>query len=202
MMITFFVAVMTFDVKRIKSGRRDCLPVCQAPQPKDGEAPWDEPRPQSSNRIMKSWSTFLMHPASKFFVLILSLVALSMGIYGTTKVTERLVAIQWLGLYPDPLKNPNQQGLPQIRDKPFFFFWKFWNKLFAEAVKTEIHCMQFKKSVCRKTGDTKMSKGLVLSCVSRWSPWYWSRRFDRTLQVFIRRYCLFTESEYLYHRGC
>ena len=94
MMITFFVAVMTFDVKRIKSGRRDCLPVCQAPQPKDGEAPWDEPRPQSSNRIMKSWSTFLMHPASKFFVLILSLVALSMGIYGTTKVTERLVAIQ------------------------------------------------------------------------------------------------------------
>ena len=94
MMITFFVAVMTFDVKRIKSGRRDCLPVCQAPQPKDGEAPWDEPRPQSSNRIMKSWSTFLMHPASKLFVLILSLVALSMGIYGTTKVTERLVAIQ------------------------------------------------------------------------------------------------------------
>lgn len=94
MMITFFVAVMTFDVKRIKSGRRDCLPVCQAPQPKDGEAPWDEPRPQSSNRIMKSWSTFLMHPASKFFVLILSIAALSMGIYGTTKVTERLVTIQ------------------------------------------------------------------------------------------------------------
>ena len=43
---------------------------------------------------MKGWSTFLMHPASKLFVLILSLVALSMGIYGTTKVTERLVAIQ------------------------------------------------------------------------------------------------------------
>lgn len=89
MMITFFVAVMTFDVKRIKSGRRDCLPVCLAPQPKQGEAPWDEPHPQTSNRIMKSWAKFLMFPVSKFFVLVLSLVVLAMGIYGTTKVTER-----------------------------------------------------------------------------------------------------------------
>ena len=30
-------------------------------------------------------------------------------------------------------------------------------------------------------------KGLVLSFVSRLSLWYWSPRFDRTLQVFIRR---------------
>ena len=34
-----------------------------------------------------------MFPVSKFFVLVLSLVVLAMGIYGTTKVTERLVVI-------------------------------------------------------------------------------------------------------------
>lgn len=89
MMITFFVAVMTFDVHRIKAGRRDCLPVCMAPQPKNGEAPWDEPRPQTSNRIMKSWANLLILPAFKFFVLLMSTVLLAMGIYGTTMVTER-----------------------------------------------------------------------------------------------------------------
>ena len=30
-----------------------------------------------------------------------------------------------------------------------------------------------------------VDKGLVLSFVSRLSLWYWSRRFDRTVQVFI-----------------
>lgn len=88
MMITFFVAAMTFDVKRIKAGRRDCLPVCLAPQPKNGEMPLDDPRPQTSNRFMKGWANLLVFPASKFFVLVTSVVLLVMGIYGTTKVTE------------------------------------------------------------------------------------------------------------------
>ena len=92
MMITFFVAAMTFDVKRIKAGRRDCLPVCLAPQPKNGEMPLDDPRPQTSNRFMKGWANLLVFPASKFFVLVTSVVLLVMGIYGTTKVTERSVS--------------------------------------------------------------------------------------------------------------
>jgi len=95
MMITFFVAVMTFDVKRIKAGRRDCLPFCLAPQPKEGEVPWDEPHPQTSNRIMKNWAKFLMLPASKLFVLLMSLAVLALGIYGTTKVTERSVIMSY-----------------------------------------------------------------------------------------------------------
>ena len=45
-------------------------------------------------------------------------------------------------------------------------------------------------------------KRFGLSFVSRLTLWYWSRRFDRTLQVFIRRYCRSTESDYLYHPGC
>lgn len=84
MMITFFVAVMTFDVRRIKAGRRDCLPVCAAPPPKHDEAHWDEPRPQTSNRIMKNWAKFLMLPPTKLFVLVMSVAILGMGIYGTT----------------------------------------------------------------------------------------------------------------------
>ena len=89
MMVTFFVAVMTFDIRRIKAGRRDCLPVCLAPPPKQDEVPWDEPRPQTSNRIMKHWATFLMFSPTKLVVLLMSVVILGLGIYGTTKVTER-----------------------------------------------------------------------------------------------------------------
>ena len=88
MMITFFVAAMTFDIRRIKSGRRDCLPVCTVPPTKDGQPHWDAPRPQTSNRLLKSWAKFLMLPATKFFVLVMSVAILALGIYGTTKVTE------------------------------------------------------------------------------------------------------------------
>lgn len=88
MMITFFVAAMTFDIRRIKAGRRDCLPLCTAPQPKEGETPWDVPRPQTSNRVMEKWAKFLMLPPTKLFVLVMSVVILAMGIYGTTRVTE------------------------------------------------------------------------------------------------------------------
>lgn len=89
MMITFFVAVMTFDTRRIKAGRKDCLPVCLAPPPKRDEVPWDEPRPQTSNRIMKYWATFLTFSPTKLVVLLMSVGILGLGIYGTTKVTER-----------------------------------------------------------------------------------------------------------------
>lgn len=88
MMITFFVAAMTFDIRRIKSGRRDCLPVCTVPPTKDGQPHWDAPRPQTSNRLLKGWAKFLMLPATKFFVLVISVAILALGIYGTTKVTE------------------------------------------------------------------------------------------------------------------
>ena len=89
MIITYFVAIMTYDVKRIKSGRRDCLPFCQAPQPKEGAPAWDEPTPQISNRAMETWGRFLTHPATKVVVIILSLGLLGAGIYGVTRVEEK-----------------------------------------------------------------------------------------------------------------
>ena len=88
MIITYFVAIMTYDVKRVKSGRRDCLPFCRAPPPKEGAPAWDEPLPQVSNRAMEAWAKFLTHPATKVAVIILSLGLLGAGIYGVTKVDE------------------------------------------------------------------------------------------------------------------
>ena len=88
MIITYFVAIMTYDVKRIKSGRRDLLPFCLAPPPKEGGPAWDEPLPQMSNRVMEAWGKFLTHPVTKAVVIILSLALLGGGIYGVTKVDE------------------------------------------------------------------------------------------------------------------
>ena len=88
MIITFFVAIMTHDVERIKSGRRDCLPLCRAPTPKKGKPAWDEPNPQMSNHVMEAWGKFLTHPVTKVVVITLSLALLAAGIYGVMKVDE------------------------------------------------------------------------------------------------------------------
>ena len=89
MIVTYFIAIMTFDIRRIKSGRRDCLPFCLAPLPKEGEPAWDEPQPQVSNRAMQAWATFLMLPGTKVAVIIVSLGLLGAGIYGATQTDER-----------------------------------------------------------------------------------------------------------------
>ena len=88
MIVTFFVAIMSYDVRRIKSGRRDCLPFCFAPWPKKGAPAWDEPRPQTSNKVLQYWGKFLTHPFTKVVVICLSLLLVGAGIYGVTQVDE------------------------------------------------------------------------------------------------------------------
>ena len=88
MIVTYFVAIMSFDVRRIKSGRRDCLPFCHAPPPKEGAPAWDEPLPQTSNRAMEYWGKFVTKPTTKTVVIFLSLSLLGAGIYGVTQVDE------------------------------------------------------------------------------------------------------------------
>ena len=88
MIVTYFVAIMTYDVQRIKAGRRDMLPFCRAPPPKKDAPAWDEPLPQMSNRIMMAWGKFLTLPLVKVVVIVLSLALLGAGIYGVTKVDE------------------------------------------------------------------------------------------------------------------
>ena len=55
---------------------------------KGGRASLDEPRPQTSNRVMKWWGKFLTHPVTKCVVICFSLLLLSAGIYGVTQVEE------------------------------------------------------------------------------------------------------------------
>ena len=90
MIITFFVAIMTYDVKRIKSARRDCLPFCQAPPPKKGAPASNEPLSQMWNRfkVMETWGTFLTYPVIKVIVVSFSLVFVAAGIYAIFKVDE------------------------------------------------------------------------------------------------------------------
>ena len=88
MIVTYFVAIMSYDVRRIKAGRRDCLPFCRAPPPKTDEPAWDEPRQQASNKLMLAWAKFLTIPVTKVIVVILSLGFLAAGIYGATKIDE------------------------------------------------------------------------------------------------------------------
>lgn len=88
MIVTVFVALLSFDVRRIKANRRNCLPMCHAPEPKEGQPPWDEPRPQVSNRLMQRWGKFLMRSTTKTTVLMISLGLLGAGLYATIHLDQ------------------------------------------------------------------------------------------------------------------
>lgn len=88
MIVTYFVAIMSYDIKRIRAGRRDFLPCCLAPPPKEGAPAWNEPLPQTANRAMRAWGMFLTYPVTKAVVMILSIALLGAGIYGVTQVDE------------------------------------------------------------------------------------------------------------------
>ncbi|XP_078361990.1 patched domain-containing protein 3-like [Oculina patagonica] len=88
MIVTVFVALLSFDVRRIKANRRNCLPVCYAPDPKEGQPPWDEPHPQVSNKLMERWGKFLMRPRTKAMVVFISLGLLAAGIYATIHLDQ------------------------------------------------------------------------------------------------------------------
>lgn len=87
--VTLFVALMTFDIRRTKNNRRDCTPICFAPAPKAGDPQWDEPQSQSSNKVMAFWARFLMKIPVRVAVVLLSMGLLAAGIYGTLNISER-----------------------------------------------------------------------------------------------------------------
>jgi predicted RND superfamily exporter protein len=87
-LVTVFVAFMSYDCRRMNSGRRDMVPCIKAPSPCTGAPRWDEPSPQTSNKIMEVWGRFLMKTSTKIVVMILSISLLAVGIYGTTFVNE------------------------------------------------------------------------------------------------------------------
>ncbi|KAK3738450.1 hypothetical protein QZH41_017085, partial [Actinostola sp. cb2023] len=88
MLVTFFVALLTFDVRRIKAGRRDFCPVCRAPPEKEGNNPWTTPYQHISSYIMQGWGKVLMLPAVRVFVVLISLGLLGVSIFYALKVNE------------------------------------------------------------------------------------------------------------------
>ena len=88
MIITFFVAMMAFDVRRVKAGRRDCFPVCRVPPPKEGAPAWDEPRIQTASKVLNAWATILMRTEVKCIVVLISLGLFGSGIYGALNTRE------------------------------------------------------------------------------------------------------------------
>ncbi|XP_048578103.1 patched domain-containing protein 3 isoform X2 [Nematostella vectensis] len=88
MIVTFFVALMAFDVRRIKANRRDCFPVCFASPPKAGARAWDEPRAQIASKVLGFWARFLMRSGTKGIVVFISLVLFGCGIYGAVNISE------------------------------------------------------------------------------------------------------------------
>ncbi|XP_028412075.1 patched domain-containing protein 3-like isoform X2 [Dendronephthya gigantea] len=87
-LVTIFVAFMSYDCRRMNAGRRDMVPFLKAPPPRAGEPRWDEPLPQTSNKVMELWAKFLMKTPTKIFIVFLSMGLLAVGIYGTTFVNE------------------------------------------------------------------------------------------------------------------
>ncbi|XP_031567431.1 patched domain-containing protein 3-like [Actinia tenebrosa] len=88
MIITFFVAFLSFDVRRIKAGRRDFLPICRAPPVKEGSPAWTRPSQVISSKIMKKWAEILMLPAVRAVVVVLSLGLLGVSVYYGLKISE------------------------------------------------------------------------------------------------------------------
>lgn len=88
MIITFFVAFLSLDVRRIKAGRRDFLPVCRAPPAKEGSPAWTRPSQPISSKIMKKWAEILMLPAVRAVVVVFSLGLLGVSVYYGLKISE------------------------------------------------------------------------------------------------------------------
>ncbi|XP_046861195.1 patched domain-containing protein 3-like isoform X2 [Xenia sp. Carnegie-2017] len=85
--VTMFVAFMSYDCRRMLDGRRDMFPFIKAPEPPAGKS-WDEPQPQTSNKLMEYWGNVIMKPPFKVIVALASMALLGAGIYGTTFLNE------------------------------------------------------------------------------------------------------------------
>jgi predicted RND superfamily exporter protein len=87
-LVTIFVAFMSYDCERMNAGRRDMVPCLKAPPPRPEAPRWDEPLPQTSNKMMEIWGRFLMKAPTKVVVVILSICLLAVGSCGATLVSE------------------------------------------------------------------------------------------------------------------
>eukprot|EP00111_Clytia_hemisphaerica_P010341 TCONS_00030235-protein len=99
MLITLFLALLTWDIHRIERGQRDICP-CKKPieEAKRSPNPWLKTEEDFSKRMLKKWGNFLMKTPTKIFVFLAACGLLAAGIYGATKITQKF---EWKKLSRD-----------------------------------------------------------------------------------------------------
>jgi Niemann-Pick C1 protein len=89
-MVTFFVAIIVIDQKRIEQSRRDCCFCCKAPEsPHSAErSVADESELHFSDRLMVGYSKFLLKPAVKWVVIFVFAALLGFLSWRTSLLTQ------------------------------------------------------------------------------------------------------------------
>lgn len=84
--ITFYTALVTYDVRRIQSKRLDCLP-CLRPRENVAELNWFKQKPGAFSRFFaQRFGPFITGKAARFVILFMFLAAFGACIYGTSKL--------------------------------------------------------------------------------------------------------------------
>ena len=85
MMMTLFLGVLKFDIRRVERGRRDYFPCCLEEKGRK-ENPWKGKVTHMSQKIMGAYGKILMKTPMRIAVCVLYLGLLAAGIYGFTKL--------------------------------------------------------------------------------------------------------------------
>ena len=83
--MTLFVALLSLDARRMKAGRRDCLPFCKG---EDKNVCWEWKGNFTPSKIMTKYGQILLKWPPKLFVLLLTAGMLFAGIYGIRNLNE------------------------------------------------------------------------------------------------------------------
>ncbi|XP_066923421.1 patched domain-containing protein 3-like isoform X3 [Clytia hemisphaerica] len=98
MLITLFLALLTWDVHRIERGGRDICP-CRAPIEQGEDVnPWLKEKEDFTKIFMRKWGEILMTMPMKIIVCFVACGTLAAGIYGTTQITQKF---EWKKTAPD-----------------------------------------------------------------------------------------------------
>lgn len=86
LVVTVFVAMLTYDVKRIEAGRRDIIPWVLSKQ--DDATSWRNSHKSISNKIMTAYATYLMKRPIKYIVLLASILLVAGGVIGSLRIDQ------------------------------------------------------------------------------------------------------------------
>uniref|UniRef100_A0A7M5WVR2 SSD domain-containing protein n=1 Tax=Clytia hemisphaerica TaxID=252671 RepID=A0A7M5WVR2_9CNID len=87
LVITVFVALLSFDVKRIEAGQFDVIP-CVANNKETTEEVWEEAGESMINKLITKYAEVLMLKPIKAIVIIISIGMTAFGIYGAINVDQ------------------------------------------------------------------------------------------------------------------